>query len=256
VATQNKPKETILTVTVANNGTADAANVVVRFLDGSTMIGDSTALATLARGASAQLSVTWDTRGIQGDHVVVARADPNNMIAESNENNNTAQRTITIRGNKITNGSFEQSSNATTPDGWSGTQGTAYDTTGANASDGSRSVRVTGNGGAATLLNPSWTSAPIDVAAGQTYRLAMTVKTQGLSSAPSLQVTFLDAAGTVLNKVTGITTSITGDTAAQEVLGQITLPPGVTQVRLTLTGFSALDPATHGSAWFDDIWMW
>jgi len=40
------------------------------------------------------------------------------------------------------------------------------------------------------------------------------------------------------------------------VLGQITVPAGVTQVRLTLVGFSPADLATHGSVWFDDIWMW
>jgi hypothetical protein len=177
-------------------------------------------------------------------------------VDESNESNNTARRTITVRGNRVTNGSFEQSANGTAPDSWSGSQGTTYDTSGTNASDGSSAASVTGNGGAASLLNPAWTSAPIAVTAGQTYNLAMNVKAQGLSSGPSLQVTYLDAAGSVLNKVTGITTSITGNSATQQVLGRVTVPAGVSQVRLTLTGFSATDLATRGTVWFDDVWMW
>src|SRR5262249_10789649 len=116
VASQSQPKVTVLTATVANNRTANAANDVVRFLDGSTLVGDSAPIATLARGASAQVSVTWDTRGIHGDRLISAVADPNNTVAESNESNNTEQRTITIRGNKVINGSFEQSANGTTPD--------------------------------------------------------------------------------------------------------------------------------------------
>jgi hypothetical protein len=255
VASQSKPKETVLTATVANGSSADARGVVVQFLDGTTVLGRSAAI-DLAKGASKDVSFTWSSKGINGERVITAQADPDNKITESNEGNNSAQRTITIRGNKVTNGSFEQSSSGTAPDGWSASQGTAYDTGGANASDGTRAVSITGNGGAASLLNPTWTSAPIAVTAGETYNLAMTIKTENLSSAPSLQVTYLDAVGTVLSKVSGITTSVTGSTGAQQVLGQIKVPAGVSQVRLTLTGFSATDLNTRGTVWFDDIWMW
>ncbi len=84
----------------------------------------------------------------------------------------------------------------------------------------------------------------------------MSVATSGVSSAPSLQVTYLDAVGTVLSKVTGITTRVTGNSAAKQVLGQITVPAGVTKLRLTLTGFSPTDLNTRGTVWFDDVWMW
>jgi hypothetical protein len=83
----------------------------------------------------------------------------------------------------------------------------------------------------------------------------MTVKTQGASSAPSLDVTYLNAVGSVLSKITGIATNLAGDSAAQEVLGEITIPPGVSQVRLTLVGFSPTDLRTQGTVWFDDIWL-
>ncbi len=256
VATQAQPKVTTLTATVTNSGAADAQNVVVRFADGSTAIADSAAVATLAKGASAQVAVTWDTRNVKGDRVITAAADPGNTVDESDESNNQAQRTVTIKGNKVSNGSFEQSSSGTSPDGWSGSTGTGYDASGTGATDGSHAANASGSGGAATLLNPAWTSAPIDVTAGQTYNLAMSVATSGVSSAPSLQVTYLDAVGNVLSKVTGITTSVTGNSAAQQVLGQITVPAGVTKLRLTLTGFSPTDLNTRGTVWFDDVWMW
>jgi hypothetical protein len=255
-ASQSRPGQTVLTASVANNGTAGASNVVVRFLDGSTLIGDGAPVAALAQGATAQVQLTWNTRGVHGDHVITAIADPSNTVAESNENNNQAQRTITVRGNKVTNGSFEQSSNGTAPTGWSGSQSTGYDTGGPNASDGTRSVSATGNGSPANVLNPTWTSAPINVDVGQTYDLAMTVKTQNLSSAPSLKVTYLNSLGQIINTVTGITTSVTGTSAAQQVLGRITVPAGVAQVRIALTGFNPTDVGTRGTVWFDDVWMW
>lgn len=255
VAAQAQPKQTTLTVTVANQGTADAASVVVALKDGATIIG-TTAPVSVAQGATQTVSIAWNTKSINGDRVITATVDPANAIAESDETNNAAQRTITIKGNKVTNGSFEQSSTSAAPDGWSGTPGAAYDTSGTGASDGTRAVTLSGTGGAASLLSPAWTSAPIAVMPGQTYQLAMTVTAQNLSSAPSLQMVYLDAAGTVLNKVGGITTSITGSVPAQQVLGTVTIPAGATQVRLAVTGFSATDLATKGTVWIDDVWMW
>jgi hypothetical protein len=255
VATALRPGQTTLTAVVANVGTASASNVVVRFLDGTTLIANTSPVASLASGASATVSVTWNTRALNGEHVVAAVVDPANTVVESNENNNRATRTVTIRGNKVTNGSFEQSS-GTTPTAWSASQGTTYDTSGANASDGTRSAGASGNGGPASLLNPVWTSAPINVTAGQTYKLAMSVKAQGLSSAPSLKVTYLDALGNIVSTVTGITTNITGNSPMQQVLSQVTVPQGVAQVRLALTAFSPTDLTTRGTVWFDDVWMW
>ncbi len=255
VAAQSQPKQTTLTATVANTGNADASNVTVQFLDGTTVIGTSTA-TSVAKGATKDVSISWNTKGVSGDRVITAKADPSNVVAESNEGNNAAQRTITVRGNKVTNGSFEQSSSGSAPDGWSGTQGTAYETSGTGTSDGSRAVSITGNGGAASLLNPTWTSAPIAVNAGETYDLAMTVTTKGVSSAPSLQVEYLSAVGGVVSKVSAITTKVGADGVAQQVLGTITVPAGVTQVRLSLVGFNPTDLNTRGTIWFDDVWMW
>jgi hypothetical protein len=57
----------------------------------------------------------------------------------------------------------------------------------------------------------------------------MSVQAQGLSSAPSLKVTYLDALGNILSTVTGITTNITGNSPMQQVLSQVTVPQGVAQ---------------------------
>jgi hypothetical protein len=254
IAVQSQPRTTKLVATVANIGTADAANVAVRFLVDGQFLGDATPVATIASGSAVSVTLVWDNRASQGTHLVAAIADPDNAIAEANEGNNQGQRTITIRTNKITNGSFEQSAGSG-PAGWTGTAGTGYNQSGAYASDGTDAVRITGNGLPATLLNARWTSAPIAVTPGETYILAMTVKTVNVSSGPQLNLVYLDALGNVLNTVTGITTNLTGSTAAQEVLGQVTIPPGVSQVRVVLAGFSPTDLNTQGTIWLDDIWL-
>lgn len=97
VAYYQKPKETVLTATVANNGTAPTRNVVVRFLDGTTVLGESAPIAYLPAGGTADASFTWSTKGIKGSHMITAIVDPANAIAESNEDNNTLQRSLPIR---------------------------------------------------------------------------------------------------------------------------------------------------------------
>jgi hypothetical protein len=257
VASQPRPRQTILTATVANTGLAPASNVVVRFTDGTTLIGDAPAVAALGRGKSAKVTVTWNTRGIRGDRSVTAAADPLNAIKELSETNNSLTRTITVRGNRVANGSFETPGTpSTTPQGWTGSGAGGYDTSGAHATDGKAAVSLTGNGGPASALGATWTSAPIAVTAGATYDLAMTVSGTTLSSAPALNVTYLDTLGAVLSTVTGVTTTITGTAAAQEVLGQIAVPAGASQLRIQLTGFAPGDLKTGGTVWFDDIWLW
>jgi hypothetical protein len=97
VGVYNKPKQTVLTATVANIGTAEARNVVVRFFDGTTPIGDSAPISSLAAGATAEASFTWSTRGLKGNHTITAVVDPANSVIESNENNNRLVRTIPVR---------------------------------------------------------------------------------------------------------------------------------------------------------------
>ncbi len=96
IVTSEAKKSTTVSATVTNNSTADAANVVVRFLDGTTLIGDSAPIS-LAKGESKTVTVTWFTKNVHGTRTVTAVADPLNLVGESNENNNQAQRTVTLK---------------------------------------------------------------------------------------------------------------------------------------------------------------
>ena len=84
---------------------------------------------------------------------------------------------------------------------------------------------------------------------------AVAIAKSGLAHALADRALVLDAVGNILNTVTGITTNLTGSTPAHEVLGQVTIPAGVAQVRVVLNGFSVTDPNTQGTIWFDDIWF-
>jgi hypothetical protein len=85
----------VLTANIANPGFGNASNVIVRFLDGSTVIGESSP-TNLASGATAQVVVPWKPT-TKGNRVITAVIDPANAIAESNENNNQLQKTISTR---------------------------------------------------------------------------------------------------------------------------------------------------------------
>lgn len=96
VAYYNKGGNNLLTATVGNIGYGKAQNVVVRFLDGSAVVGDSGPVA-LASGQSALVAVPWNTGGKRSNHLITAVVDPLNVIAESNETNNQLQKTIASR---------------------------------------------------------------------------------------------------------------------------------------------------------------
>jgi hypothetical protein len=252
-----KPWKTTLTATIANNGSVTAENVVVHLFDEGELVANDLVIASLEPGESAEVSYLFRSYEYKdSERTFSAVVDPDNAIPESDETNNEAQRLIIFEGSEIYNGSFEQSSNGQSPDGWSGSQGTGYDAGGSHSSHGNAAVSITGTGLPAGVLNPTWTSAPIDVAPGQLYNLAMQISTAGLSSAPRLQVVYLNAMGNVIGQVTGIVTNITGTSAVQEVAGQITIPPGVSQVKVVLVGFSPTDLKTQGTVWFDEIWLW
>jgi subtilase family serine protease len=52
----------------------------------------------LAPGASATVSVTWNTaKAKKGQHTIKATADKTNVVAESNEANNTNTITVTLK---------------------------------------------------------------------------------------------------------------------------------------------------------------
>lgn len=88
-----------VTVTVANNGTADAVDVVVSLSDlsGGGTIGQPVTIAGIPVGESGSAEFTYDTTDKAGDRRIQAAADPNNAITESNEENNRATKVLKVR---------------------------------------------------------------------------------------------------------------------------------------------------------------
>jgi hypothetical protein len=251
------PHRTVITATVTNVGLAPASKVVVGFQDGTNSIGTSAPIASIAPNSSASVTFTWDTRGLSGNHTITATVDPANVIAETDKTNNTAQTVVAVSGNLVPNGSFESHPpGGTAPDSWTGSpHGTLYDTTGKYATDGKAAVGTTANGLTRTSPIPTWMSVPVTVTPGRTYNLGVTLRGIGLSSAPSVTVTYLDSSGKTLSAATGIATTLKGTFAARELDSQVTAPAGASAARLTLNGFATNDTKRAGTAWFDDVWL-
>jgi hypothetical protein len=209
-----------ITATVRNIGTARAQNVGVRFTLNGAQLGTVQSIASIPAGSTGNASVVWDTKHLKGDYTIGATADPGNAIAEISETNNSASRVATVRGNKVKNGSFEQSSNGSSPDNWSSSGETSYAYGG---TDGERSVTAG--------LSGMWLSDAIAVSAGKTYGLAV----DGFGGSVSLQQ--FSSTGKVLSTVT----VLTGQT--------VTIAKGVTQVRVRLAG-------GLGLATFDNVRLW
>ncbi len=247
-------KVTIKT-TIANLGNADAGASQTEFLlDGSTVLG-LVDTPLIPQGGSTEVSISWDTRGVKGEHTIRVIADRTGLVIESNETNNAATLTITIKGNKVQNGSFEQTNEAgSAPANWSGSNtGAGTATWSDGGSDGAKSASMSGNGGNVILAgSPTWTSDPIAVTAGETLSLVASVHSTGASSAAAAGLIYLGPLGQVLDTVTLLTAPLT--TAGFATLEEtVTIPAGVAQVRVVLTGFAPTDTSTLGTVTFDEV---
>ena len=245
------------TVTNAGDGAAGASTTELRLEDG-TLIGTASTPG-VAAGGSVEVQVAWDTHGVKGDQVITATADAGAAVAESREGNNLGRLTVSVKGNKVQNGSFEQpAEGGGAPESWQGSSTGAGETGYAEggASDGSHAVTITGTGTSVALLGvPTWTSAPIAVAPGEVLTLVADVNCVGMSSAPTIGVVYLGPAGELLSTVTLLTGPLaTSGFAALEKT--FTVPTGVASVRLVLTGFSPTDVRTAGTVTFDDIGLY
>jgi len=243
------------TATVANTGGSSAGASQTEFkLDNTTVVG-VVATGSIPAGGSEQVAFELRTNNLRDQHVMRATADVNNAVDESNETNNWAQRTFTIKGNKVANGSFEQSSSGGAPDSWSGSStgagSASYSQNG--GTEGSKAASTTGNGGSA-LLNgsPGWTSDPVTVTLGEVLDLVLSVDAAGVSSAPSAGLVYLGPLGNVLNTVTLITAPLSTE-GFRTLENTVTIPSGVASVRIALKGFAPTDVATSGTVKFDDI---
>ena len=248
-----KPVTVAATVKNAGPGRSPASKTEF-LLNGTTVLGlvDTPALGA---GQSASVTVQWTPHNGTADHVIRATADKPGAVAEENEANNAAQRSFTIHGNKLENGDFEQQTSSGTPASWSGQStgaGTASSTSD-GGTDGSNAAQMQGSGGStATSGSPTWTSAPVAVEAGKVYAVTASVKAVGVSSAPSVGLVYLGAAGQVLDTVKVLSAPLQTD-GFRALERSVTIPPLVTQVRVVLTGFAPTDLATGGTVTFDDI---
>lgn len=99
------PPRVDITATVSNAGDVGARDVEVRFevqdADGEHVLDTTDVLASVPAGESRDASVTWDVRGVNGDHTVTVTADPGGHVEERRRDNNTASRTVTVRGGMI-----------------------------------------------------------------------------------------------------------------------------------------------------------
>ncbi len=86
-----------LQATVHNNGNTTATNFTVRFtLDSSSTLAN-VAIASLAGGASANVTATWTVPGtMTGTHTLNGIADATGAVAESNEGNNQGDHSFDV----------------------------------------------------------------------------------------------------------------------------------------------------------------
>ena len=93
-------EDTIVSAVVLNNGNASASEITVQFLDvsdgGMIPIGEKQTISLLAAGESSTVEVVYDTSNLEGERTIQVVVDPNNFIAESNEEDNDAAATVTI----------------------------------------------------------------------------------------------------------------------------------------------------------------
>ena len=91
----------LMNATVWNVGGANATSVRIRFYDGApgngVTIGSDQILDNVPYNGSAVAFVNWSTSGVSsGTHYIYVVVDPAGAIAEDNENNNTANRSIRV----------------------------------------------------------------------------------------------------------------------------------------------------------------
>lgn len=90
-----------MTVNVLNQGTVDAEDVLIQVMDvtdgASEILGTQQITGTLAVGEGAEISMTLSTEDREGTRTIRVTADPDNVIEESNEEDNQATKTLTVR---------------------------------------------------------------------------------------------------------------------------------------------------------------
>ena len=111
-------EQVTIVATILNDGGADAGEVIVQFVDGSTggtPIGQPQTIDSIPAGGSASAQVTFDTSGRTGDQRVSVVVDPNNFVAETKESDNSTSKTLKMQTEPIPNLKLSSSDVAVIP---------------------------------------------------------------------------------------------------------------------------------------------
>ena len=93
-------------MTVANTGDAKGTKSLTEFrLDGKLL--GTVETSKLKAGYWIRVKRRWNAREVTGQHVLSIRVDSTNVVAESDESNNWARLTVTVKKKVVTNGEFE-----------------------------------------------------------------------------------------------------------------------------------------------------
>ncbi|MFN2202119.1 MAG: CARDB domain-containing protein [Caldilineaceae bacterium] len=103
----NQGDSVVIRAAVVNDGSEDATDVTVQFLDVTDAeilpIGEKQVLSLVAAGSSAVAEITYDTARLQGARSIKVSVDPNNYVEEANEDDNEATRSLTIASTATAN---------------------------------------------------------------------------------------------------------------------------------------------------------
>ncbi|MBV7339679.1 hypothetical protein KFU94_67995 [Chloroflexi bacterium TSY] len=105
--TPNPGDQVTIFATILNNGTADASDIAVQFVDttnsSSLPMGQPQTIETIPAGGSATVQITYDTAQFAStnsikvdDRKIKVVVDPNNFIREAKESDNEAQKTLEL----------------------------------------------------------------------------------------------------------------------------------------------------------------
>ncbi len=94
-ASVEKDNTVKLTFTVTNRGKTTSDATTIALYDGNSLI-ETKAINALNSAESQEITFIWNILGKAGEHTIKAEVDPDNTVIEFNEENNTAQMTVTI----------------------------------------------------------------------------------------------------------------------------------------------------------------
>ncbi|HET8797912.1 MAG TPA: CARDB domain-containing protein, partial [Thermoanaerobaculia bacterium] len=96
----NASERVTVTAVIRNSGNATAAASLTRFTHNGATLG-VVSTPPIAPGASVEVTIQWDTRGLKDQHTITVTADDAATVSETNESNNTNSATFTLKGGKV-----------------------------------------------------------------------------------------------------------------------------------------------------------